>query len=51
MNKKTGWAITVSVLALCALLALAACSKKEETPAASPMADQTGHVGSSGDSH
>jgi len=40
MNKKTAWAITVSVLALCALLALAACNKKEETPAASPMADQ-----------
>jgi plastocyanin len=40
MNKKTGWAITVSVLALCALLALAACSKKEETPAASPAAEQ-----------
>ena len=40
MNKKTGWRIVVSVLALCALLAMAACSKKEEAPAASPMADQ-----------
>jgi plastocyanin len=41
MNKKTGWIeITVGMLALCALLALAACSKKEEAPAASPMADQ-----------
>jgi plastocyanin len=41
MNKKTGWTgITVSVLALCALLVLAACSKKEEAPASSPMAEQ-----------
>jgi plastocyanin len=41
MNKRTSWAgITVSVLALCALLALAACSKKEETPASSPAAEQ-----------
>ncbi len=40
MNKKTCWAITVSMVALCALLALAACSKKEEAPAASPMAEQ-----------
>ena len=40
MNKKTGWAITVSVLALGTLLAMAACSKKEETPAASPAAEQ-----------
>jgi plastocyanin len=32
MNKKTGWAtMTVSMLAVCALLALAACSKKENT--------------------
>jgi plastocyanin len=39
MNKKTGWAgITVSMLALCALLVLAACSKKEEAP--SPTAEQ-----------
>ena len=40
MNKRTGWAITVSGVALCTLLALAACSKKEETPAASPAAEQ-----------
>jgi plastocyanin len=42
MNKRTGWTgITVTTLALCALLVLAACSKKEEAPAASsPMADQ-----------
>jgi plastocyanin len=41
MNKKTSWTgTTVGMLALCALLALAACSKKEEAPAASPMADQ-----------
>jgi len=40
MNKKPGWAITFSMLALCALLVLAACSKKEEAPAASPMAEQ-----------
>ena len=32
MNKKTGWgAMTVSMLALCGLLILAACSKKENT--------------------
>ncbi len=32
MNKKTGWTkITVSALALCALLILAGCSKKENT--------------------
>jgi plastocyanin len=32
MNKKTSWAgITVGMLALCALLTLAACSKKENT--------------------
>jgi plastocyanin len=30
----------VSVLALCVLLASAACSRKEEAPAASPMAEQ-----------
>jgi plastocyanin len=41
MNKKTGWArVTIGVLALGALLVLAACSKKEESPASSPMADQ-----------
>ncbi len=42
MNKRTSSRIiAVNTLALCALLALAACSKKEETPAASsPMADQ-----------
>jgi len=32
MNKKTGWTgMTVSLLALCALLVLAACSKKDNT--------------------
>jgi plastocyanin len=41
MNKKTSsLSVTIALLALCGLLALAACSKKEETPAASPMADQ-----------
>jgi plastocyanin len=41
MNKKTGWAgIRASMLALCALLVLAACSKKEEAPAASSTAEQ-----------
>jgi len=41
MNKKTSWVgITVSMLGLCALLALAACSKKDETPASSPTAEQ-----------
>jgi plastocyanin len=41
MNKKTGWAkIGIGALALCALLVLAACSKKEEAPASSPMAEQ-----------
>jgi len=34
--------MTLGMLALSALLALAACSKKEETPAASPSADQGG---------
>ena len=34
MNQKTGWTtLTISALALCALLVLAACSKKEEAPA------------------
>jgi plastocyanin len=46
MNKKTGWAkiaktkVTIGALALFALLVLAACSKKEEAPASSPMAEQ-----------
>jgi plastocyanin len=41
MNKKTGWArLTVGVLGLGALLVLAGCSKKEESPASSPMAEQ-----------
>jgi plastocyanin len=41
MNKKTGWAkISIGTLALCALLVQAACSKKEEAPASSPMAEQ-----------
>jgi len=41
MNKKTGWAkISIGALALSALLVLAACSKKEETPASSPAAEQ-----------
>jgi plastocyanin len=34
--------MTLGMLALSALLALAACSKKEEAPAASPSADQGG---------
>jgi plastocyanin len=39
--KKTVWATTmIGMLALCALLVLAACSKKEEQPASSPMAAQ-----------
>ena len=39
MNKKTGWrGIAISAAVLCSLLALAACSKKEETPAASSSA-------------
>jgi len=33
MNKKTGWMIAVSMLALCALLLTAACNIKEEQPA------------------
>jgi len=34
MNKKTGWTIiTAGLLALCALLVLAGCNKKEEQPA------------------
>jgi plastocyanin len=42
MNKKLTWqGMSISTLALCALLALAACSKKEETPAAAPTAEQT----------
>jgi plastocyanin len=41
MNKKAiSPKIVIGALALCGLLALAACSKKEEAPAASPMADQ-----------
>jgi plastocyanin len=32
--------MSISTLALCALLALAACSKKEESPAAAPAAEQ-----------
>jgi plastocyanin len=39
MNRKTGWVGITLVGSLCALLALAACSKKEETPAA-PAAEQ-----------
>jgi len=40
MNKKTGWTRTaISALALCALLILAACSKKEEAPASTPAAE------------
>jgi plastocyanin len=41
MNKKTDWKIiTVGMLALCGLLVLAACTKKEEAPASSPSAEQ-----------
>jgi plastocyanin len=40
MNKKTNWMISVSVLALCALLLIVACSKKEEQPANSTPAEQ-----------
>ena len=41
MNKKTSWTMmTVSMLALCALLVLAACSKKEEAPASNAPAEQ-----------
>ena len=41
MNKNKRWATwMVGILALCALLVLAACSKKEEAPAASPAAEQ-----------
>ncbi|HXX00564.1 MAG TPA: carboxypeptidase regulatory-like domain-containing protein [Candidatus Acidoferrales bacterium] len=41
MNKRTGWAaFSVSMLALCALLILAACNKKEEAPASNTMAEQ-----------
>ncbi|HUO24645.1 MAG TPA: carboxypeptidase regulatory-like domain-containing protein [Candidatus Aquilonibacter sp.] len=40
MNKKTGWTLlSVGVLALCGLLVLAACNKKEEQPA-NGMAEQ-----------
>jgi plastocyanin len=39
MNKKMTW-LALSLAALCVLLVLAACSKKEEAPAASPMAEQ-----------
>jgi len=43
MNRKTGWTnVTIGVVALFALLALAACSKKEETPAATPAAESSG---------
>jgi plastocyanin len=41
MTKNKRWAtVMLGVLALCALLVLAACSKKEEAPAASPAAEQ-----------
>jgi len=41
MNKKSGWTVTViGMLALCALLVLTACSKKEEAPASNSMAEQ-----------
>jgi plastocyanin len=41
MNKETSWArMIVGSLALCGLLVLAACSKKEEAPAASPTAER-----------
>jgi plastocyanin len=40
MNRKSWASITVSMLALCALLVLAACSKKEEAPASNSTAEQ-----------
>lgn len=41
MNRKTVWKNTlVGMLVLCTLLVLAACNKKEEAPASSPMAEQ-----------
>ncbi len=40
MDKKTGWTrITVGALGVFALVALAGCNKKEETPAAAPAPD------------
>jgi plastocyanin len=36
MNRKTGLVTVASVLALCVLLVLAGCNKKEETPASTP---------------
>jgi plastocyanin len=41
MNKKTSWMISVSMLALCALLLATACSKKENTEQSSNNMSQT----------
>ena len=42
MNKKTGWTtLAISTLALCALLILAACSKKENTEQSSNAPAET----------
>ena len=41
MNKKTSWMISVSMLALCALLLTTACSKKENTEQSSNNMSQT----------
>src|SRR5208283_5244321 len=40
MNQKTPLLVVLSTFALCALLALAACSKKEEAPASNTMSEQ-----------
>jgi plastocyanin len=40
MNKKTSWMLSVSALALCALLLTVACNKKEEQPANNMAAEQ-----------
>ncbi|HTZ81669.1 MAG TPA: carboxypeptidase regulatory-like domain-containing protein [Candidatus Acidoferrales bacterium] len=40
MSKKTGWTISVAMLALCALLFMGACSKKENTEQSNNTAEQ-----------
>jgi len=40
MNKKTGWGIWASMLALCGLLLTAACNKKENTEQSSNTMSQ-----------